>query len=62
MINFSFVSNENCFADHMWPASHGLSTTALDSNISLKFLLGTTLQSEFFDTLDDLLEFRVEKL
>jgi len=33
-----------------------------NSSISLKFLLETRLQSESFDTLDDLLGFRVQKL
>ena len=32
------------------------------SSISLKFLLETRLQSQSFDTLDDLLGFRVQKL
>jgi len=31
-------------------------------SISLKFLLETRQQSELFDTLDDLLTFRVQKL
>jgi len=34
----------------------------LDGSISLKFSLETRLQSESFDTLDDLLGFRVQKL
>jgi len=34
----------------------------LDGSISLKFLLETRLESESFDTLDDLLGFRVQKL
>ena len=34
----------------------------LGGSISLKFLLETRLQSESFDTLDDLLRFRVQKL
>jgi len=34
----------------------------LGGSISLKFLLETTLQSESFDTLDDLLGYRVQKL
>jgi len=34
----------------------------LCGSISLKFLLETRLQSESFDTLDDLLGFRVQKL
>ena len=33
----------------------------LGGSISLKFLLETRLQSESFDTLDDLLVFRVQK-
>jgi len=32
------------------------------TSISLKFLLETRLQSQSFDTLDDLLGFRVQKL
>jgi len=34
----------------------------LGGSILLKFLLETRLQSEFFDTLDDLLWFQVQKL
>ena len=34
----------------------------LDGSISLKILLETRLQSESFDTLDDLLGFQVQKL
>jgi len=34
----------------------------LDGSIALKFLLETRLQSESFDTLDDLLGFQVQKL
>jgi len=34
----------------------------LGGSISLKFLLETRLQSQSFDTLDDLLGFRVQKL
>jgi len=34
----------------------------LGGNISLKFLLETRLQSEYFNTLDDLLGFWVQKL
>jgi len=34
----------------------------LDSSISLKVLLDSRLQSESFDTLDDLLGFRIQKL
>jgi len=34
----------------------------LNGSISLKFLLETKLQSESFDTLDDLLGFQVQKL
>ena len=39
-----------------------LALQLLDGSISLKFLLETRLQSETFDTLDDLLRFRVQKL
>jgi len=38
------------------------SNKPLDASISLKFLLETTLQSESFNTLDDLLRFLVQKL
>ena len=41
--------------DHLGPKP-------LDGSISLKFLLETRLQSESFDTLDDLLGFQVLKL
>jgi len=34
----------------------------LDGSISLKFILETRLKFESFDTLDDLLGFRVQKL
>ena len=34
----------------------------LDGSISLKFLLDSRLQSESFDTLDDLLGFQFQKL
>jgi len=42
---------------HLGPGSQ-----PLGGRISLKFLLETRLQSESFDTLDDLLGFRVQKL
>jgi len=29
----SFLPNKNCFAGHMWPAGHGLSTTDLSETI-----------------------------
>ena len=45
-----------------WPTSLGPGPKPLDGSMSLKFLLGTTLQSEYFDTLDDLLRFQVQKL
>ena len=45
-----------------WPTSPGPGPKPLDGNISLKFLLETRLQSESFDTLDDLLGLRVQKL
>jgi len=45
-----------------WLTSPGPGRQPLDGSISLKFLLETRLQSESFDTLDDLLGFRVQKL
>jgi len=45
-----------------WPTLPGPGGKPLDSSMSLKFLLETRLQSESFDTLDDLLGFRVQKL
>ena len=45
-----------------WPNSPGPGRQTLDGSISLKILLETRLQSESFDTLDDLLGFRVQKL
>ena len=42
-----------------WPTLPGPGHQPLGGNISLKFLLETRLQSESFDTLDDLLGFRV---
>ena len=45
-----------------WPTLPGPGRQPLGGSISLKFLLETRLQSEFFDTLDDLLGFRVQKL
>ena len=45
-----------------WPTSPGPGCKPLDSRISLKFLLQTRLQSESFDTLDDLLGVWVQKL
>ena len=45
-----------------WPTSPGPGRQPLDGSISLKFLLDSRLQSESFDTLDDLLGFRVKKL
>jgi len=47
---------------HLGPLYLALGTKPLDGSISLKFLLDTRLQSESFDTLDDLLGFRVQKL
>jgi len=44
------------------PTLPGPGLKPLDSSISLKFLLETRLQSESFDTLDDLLGFQVQKL
>jgi len=45
-----------------WPILPGPGSKPLDGSISLKFLLETRLQSESFDTLDDLLGFKVQKL
>jgi len=45
-----------------WPTLPGPWRQPLGVSISLKFLLETRLQSESFDTLDDLLGFRVQKL
>ena len=45
-----------------WPTLSGPGRQPLGGSISLKFLLETRLQSESFDTLDDLLRFRVQKL
>jgi len=45
-----------------WPTSSGPESEPLDVSILLKFLLETGLKSESFDTLDDLLEFWVQKL
>jgi len=49
-------------AGHMWPAGHGLSTTALDQSILLKFSLETRLESESFQPLIDFLALLVQKL
>ena len=45
-----------------WPTLPGPGQQLLGGSILLKFLLETKLQSESFDTLDDLLGFRVQKL
>ena len=45
-----------------WPTLPGPGCQLLGGRISLKFLLETRLQSESFDTLDDLLGFQVQKL
>jgi len=45
-----------------WPILPGPGHQPLGGSISLKFLLETRLQSKSFDTLDDLLGFRVQKL
>ena len=45
-----------------WPTSPGPGPKSLDGGILLKFLLETRLQSESFDTLDNLLGFQVQKL
>jgi len=45
-----------------WPTLPGPGRQPLGGSISLKFSLETRLQSESFDTLDDLLGFQVQKL
>jgi len=45
-----------------WPTLPGPGRQPLGGSISLKFLLETRLQSESFDTLDDLLGFWFQKL
>jgi len=45
-----------------WPTLPGPGCQPLGAGISLKFSLETRLQSKSFDTLDDLLGFRVQKL
>jgi len=45
-----------------WPTSPGPGRQPLGGSISLKFLLETRQQSKSFDTSDDLLRFRVQKL
>ena len=45
-----------------WPTLPGPGCQPLGGSISLKFLLETRLQCVSFDTLDDLLGFRVQKL
>ena len=45
-----------------WPTLPGPGHQPLSGSILLKFLLDSRLQSESFDTLDDLLRFRVQKL
>jgi len=45
-----------------WPTLPGPGRQPLGGSISLKFLLETKLQSKSFDTLDDLLRFRVQTL
>jgi len=45
-----------------WPTLPGPGRQPLGGSILLKFLLETRLQSESFDTLDNLLGFRVQKL
>jgi len=45
-----------------WPTSPNPRPKLLDGRISLKFLLETRLKSKSFNTLYDLLGFRVQKL
>ena len=44
-----------------YSAAHRLRNPALDGSMLLKFLLETRLKSKYFDTLDDLLGFWVQK-
>ena len=44
------------------PTSSGTGPKPQDGRILLKFLLGTRLKSESFDTLDDMLRFQVQKI
>ena len=44
-----------------WPTLPGPGRQPLGGSVSLEFLLETRLQSKSFDTLDDLLGFRVQK-
>jgi len=45
----------------LWPTLPGPGLKLLDGSFSLKFLLVTRLQSEFFNILDDVLGFWVQK-
>jgi len=45
-----------------WPPSPGPGRQLLDGSVSLKFLLETNLQSESFDTTNDMLGSWVQKL
>ena len=67
--NFGLGGVDFCEWRHKWrtlrtpcPTSPSPGPKQLDCSISLKFLLETRLQSESFDTLDDLLGFQVQKL
>jgi len=64
LVLFFFVSNiiSGVVSSLFGPLHLALGPKLLDSSISLKFLLETKLQSESFDTLDDLLGFQVQKL
>jgi len=66
---FSWGVRIGCEWRHKWrtfrppcPTLPGLGRQPLGGSISLKFSLETRLQSESFDTLDDLLGFQVLKL
>ena len=62
---FGFFVSDIISGGHLgppWPTLLGHGRQPLGGSISLKFLLETRLQSESFDTLDDLLGFRVQKL
>ena len=57
----SDVISEGLFG-HPWPILPGPGRQPLGGSISVKFLLETSLQSESFDTFDDLLGFQVQEL
>jgi len=56
------IIGKSCNNACIWPTLPGPGRQPLGGSILLKFLPETRLQSESFDTLDDLLGFRVQKL